>query len=389
MKQKLLAVILAAVAAVSCIACKDQSAAQEETKTASADAEEPEEESESVDDAPEFTVGISSPEQAGEYWSGDLDYLTGSLEEAGFSVVIQQAADEKEQAKQLKDMADQVSAVILIPVDSWALVDALDFYDENDIPVISYNQLVRDTDAVDYYVGFDSRAAGKAVGEFIEAQKNLKGAKEAGESYTMEFLLEDSGDLDSQFFYEGVRSVLEPYFEEGTLQSKSGRTQFTDLCLNASDAQSAKAKTSEILEQSYTEEPLDILCAQTDQILDGAVEAFQEENYSLYTTDKLWPLLTGQDASKSAIQRILTGTQGITVLKEYELLDDSCTDILESIRDDKDVEVNTSGKYDNGSRIVPAQLSDVQEIDRDNYKILADTGVYTEEQLESFSAEAE
>ena len=83
------------------------------------------------------------------------------------------------------------------------------------------------------------------------------------------------------------------------------------------------------------------------------------------------------------------GTQGITVLKEYELLDDSCTDILESIRDDKDVEVNTSGKYDNGSRIVPAQLSDVQEIDRDNYKILADTGVYTEEQLESFAAEAE
>ena len=85
----------------------------------------------------------------------------------------------------------------------------------------------------------------------------------------------------------------------------------------------------------------------------------------------------------------MTGTQGITVLKEYELLDDSCTDILESIRDDKDVEVNTSGKYDNGSRIVPAQLSDVQEIDRDNYKILADTGVYTEEQLESFAAEAE
>ena len=57
--------------------------------------------------------------------------------------------------------------------------------------------------------------------------------------------------------------------------------------------------------------------------------------------------------------------------------------------DDKTGKVNTSGKYDNGSRIVPAQLSDVQEIDRDNYKILADTGVYTEEQLESFAAEAE
>ncbi len=46
------------------------------------------------------------------------------------------------------------------------------------------------------------------------------------------------------------------------------------------------------------------------------------------------------------------------------------------------MKVNTSRKYDNGSRIVPAQLSDVQLIDLDNYKILMDMGIYTEEELE-------
>ena len=67
-------------------------------------------------------------------------------------------------------------------------------------------------------------------------------------------------------------------------------------------------------------------------------------------------------------------------------MDDSCVEILTSIRDGEDVEVNTSGKYDNGSRIVPAQLADVQAIDLDNYKILADKGIYTEEELESFAS---
>lgn len=388
MKQKLMAVILTAVTAMSFAACGNQSTSAKET-AAGTDEQETEAEEESVEETPEFTVGISAPTQVSDYWSGDLSYLTASLEDAGFSVVTHQAVDGEEQAEQLGNMAEQVSAVILIPADPKAVVDALDIYDENDLTVIDYNRMIPDTDAVDYYVGFDSQAAGEAVGHFIETQKNLKGAQDAGESCTIEFMLGSSADLDSQFFYEGVLSVLKPYLEDGTLQSKSGRTQFMDLCLDTNDPQTANAKMAEILEQSYAEEPLDILCAQSDEILNGAAEALNEKNYSLYSTVAPWPLLTGQNTSESAVRRILGGTQGMTILKEYQALDDSCVDILESIRDDEDVEVNTSGKFDNGTRIVPAQLADVQAIDRDNYKILADTGVYTEEELESFGAESE
>ena len=284
------------------------------------------------------------------------------------------------------ELAEEVSALILIPSDPSAAADALQVYEDQDIPVISYNQLVPDTDAVTYYVGFDSEAAGEAVGTFIEAQNNLEGAQEAGESYTIEFLMEDSKELDNQFFYEGVRSVLGPYLDDGTLQSRSGRTSFVDLCLDSADPEKARTKLTEILEQSYGEEPLDIVCAQSDELLDGAAQALQEKNYSLYSTQTPWPLLTGQGASENGIRRILNGTQGITVSREFQLLDDSCVEILTSIRDGEDVEVNTSGKYDNGSRIVPAQLADVQAIDLDNYKILADKGIYTEEELESFAS---
>lgn len=389
MRQKILAVLLAVTAALTCAACGNQKGTAGETKTASADAEEESEEGESEKNTSKFVVGISAPAQPTDSWSGDLTYLSSGLEEAGFSVVTQQAADGAEQAEQLGEMAEEISALILIPLDSEALADALDTYDENEITVINYNQLVPNVDAVDYYVGFDSQAAGEAVGKFIETQKNLGGAQNAGESYTIEFLLGNSKDLGNQFFYEGVMSVLKPYFENGTLQSKSGKSQFTDLCLGSGDAQTAKTRTTEILGQFYAEEPLDILCAQSDQILDGAVEALNEANYSLDSTVNPWPLLTGQGAAESGVRRILTDNQGMTISEEYHLLDDSCRDILESIESGEDVEVNTPGKYDNGSRIVPAQLSEVQAIDGDNYKILADMEIYTEEELEALRNQTE
>ncbi len=384
MRRKILAVVLAAAAALTCIACGTQTSEKKETEKTHADAPAPEEEE--AEETPEFVVGIAAPEQGSDRWSGELAYLTESLEGEGFTVVTRQASDGSGQAEQLGELAEEVSALILIPSDPSAAADALQVYEDQDIPVISYNQLVPDTDAVTYYVGFDSEAAGEAVGTFIEAQNNLEGAQEAGESYTIEFLMEDSKELDNQFFYEGVRSVLGPYLDDGTLQSRSGRTSFVDLCLDSADPEKARTKLTEILEQSYGEEPLDIVCAQSDELLDGAAQALQEKNYSLYSTQTPWPLLTGQGASENGIRRILNGTQGITVSREFQLLDDSCVEILTSIRDGEDVEVNTSGKYDNGSRIVPAQLADVQAIDLDNYKILADKGIYTEEELESFAS---
>ncbi len=390
MRQKILAVLLAVTAALTCAACGNQKGTAGETKTASADAEEESEEGESEKNTSKFVVGISAPAQPTDSWSGDLTYLSSGLEEAGFSVVTQQAADGAEQAEQLGEMAEEIFALILIPLDSEALADALDTYDENEITVINYNQLVPNVDAVDYYVGFDSRAAGEAVGKFIETQKNLGGAQNAGESYTIEFLLGNSKDLGNQFFYEGVMSVLKPYFENGTLQSKSGKSQFTDLCLGSGDAQTAKTRTTEILGNNSMQRSLWTFCAPSlTRFWTVLWRHSTKADGFLDSTVNPWPLLTGQGAAESGVRRILTGNQGMTISEEYHLLDDSCRDILESIESGEDVEVNTPGKYDNGSRIVPAQLSEVQAIDGDNYKILADMEIYTEEELEALRNQTE
>ncbi|MFR3031827.1 MAG: substrate-binding domain-containing protein [Blautia sp.] len=386
MRRKALAIMLVVFTGILCTACAGTDKTEEEEKTAEADTEEISQEKE-PEEIREMVIGVSAPDHATDTWAGDMESLRVKLEEVGWKTQVELSKDGKAQADQIAEMADKVSALIVIPPEPEAVSNALDAYEQSDIPVISYGSLVPDTDGVDFYVGFDSESAGEETGAYIEKTKGLKDAKDAGEVYTVEFLLDDAQNLDTQFFYEGVMSVLKPYFDQGTLKSNSGRERFTDVCLNTDDSLAYRDKTEEILSQFYGEEPVDIICTQKDLITDAVVEILAQKEYALDSQRWPWPVLTGQDATQKAVRRILSGRQGITISREYELLDESCVDILKKVLEGEDVKVNTRGKYDNGSKIVPAQLSDVQLIDLDNYKILADMGIYTEEELEKLKSE--
>lgn len=56
---------------------------------------------------------------------------------------------------------------MIAPVDAYGLNDVLEQAYEKSIPVISYDQLIMDTDKINYYVTFDTRKAGKMVGDSI------------------------------------------------------------------------------------------------------------------------------------------------------------------------------------------------------------------------------
>lgn len=56
---------------------------------------------------------------------------------------------------------EKTSALVIAPVDAYGLNDVLEQAYEKSIPVISYDQLIMDTDKINYYVTFDTRKAGK------------------------------------------------------------------------------------------------------------------------------------------------------------------------------------------------------------------------------------
>lgn len=77
----------------------------------------------------------------------------------------------------------------LQPADAYGLNDVLEQAYEKSIPVFSYDELIMDTDKVNYFVTFDTRKAGKMVGDSIIKKMDLEKASEEKRTLSIEFLM--------------------------------------------------------------------------------------------------------------------------------------------------------------------------------------------------------
>ncbi len=76
--------------------------------------------------------------------------------------------DADEQASQVSDMTEEgISAMVIAPVDPYGLSEELKAAKEAEIPVIAYDDLIMNTDALKYYVTFGGRQIGQLIGQEI------------------------------------------------------------------------------------------------------------------------------------------------------------------------------------------------------------------------------
>jgi len=115
------------------------------------------------DAAPEdMTVGVAMPTQTYERWVNDGASVEEGLEELGYTADLQFANDDiPTQQQQIDQMITQeVDALIIASIDGSALTSQLDAAAAADIPVISYDRLLTNSENVDFYVTFDNFAVG-------------------------------------------------------------------------------------------------------------------------------------------------------------------------------------------------------------------------------------
>ena len=84
----------------------------------------------------------------------DSEEMTSQIEDGGYEADVKNAGgDPALQISQIQEFIDEkVSALIIDPVDSYGLTDILKTAKEQEIPVISYDSLIRDTADINYYV---------------------------------------------------------------------------------------------------------------------------------------------------------------------------------------------------------------------------------------------
>lgn len=324
-------------------------------------------------------VGVAMPTQSSERWIKDGDNMKKKLEDLGYEVDLQYAEDDVQaQVSQIENMiAKGANCLVVASIDSAALVNTLKQAKENNIPVVAYDRLLMDTDAVSYYASFDNKGVGTKIAEYIVEKADLENATEP---QTIEFFMGSPDDNNAVLLHEGIMEILQPYLDEGKLVCKSGRTSFDDTCILRWSQETAQQNCENYLSGFYADEDLDIACSAFDGFAYGIKAALEGAGY----TDANWPLITGQDAEVMAVKNITAGTQTMSIFKDTGLLADKCVTMVQAVLEGTEPEINDEETYDNGVLVVPSYLCEPVAVDKDNYQeIIVDSGYYTEDEIKN------
>lgn len=325
-------------------------------------------------------VAVAMPTQSSERWINDGANMKEQLEALGYEVDLQYAEDDVQaQVSQIENMiAGGANCLVIASVDSSALVNVEAQAKEAGIPIIAYDRLLMDTDAVSYYATFDNKGVGTAIGQYIEKEKDLPAAQAAGESYTIEFFMGSPDDNNAVMLHNGLMEVLQPYLDDGTLVCESGRTSFEDTCILRWSQETAQQNCENYLTGFYADKDLDICASAFDGFAYGCKAALEGAGY----TAENWPMITGQDAELMAVKNIISGTQTMSIYKDTRLLAEKCVKMVQAVLEGAEPEINDTDQYNNGKITVPSYLCTPVAVDQSNYEeIIVDGGYYTAEQL--------
>jgi len=315
-------------------------------------------------------------------WVQDGDNMKAQFEEAGFNVDLQYGGenDVPTQISQIENMiAQNVDVLVICAIDGFALTEVLAQAKEANIPVIAYDRLIMNTDAVTYYATFDNFEVGVLQGSFLETALNLPAG---GGPYNIEFFTGDPGDNNIHFFFGGAMSVLQQYLDNGTLICMSGETDIMQVATVDWNPANAQARMENLIATyGYAPSggtPLHAVMCSNDSTAQGVTTALQGAGFTADT----FPLITGQDCDIVSVRNMIAGYQAMSVFKDTRTLAANVVAMVKAIVAGTDVPINDRNTYDNGTGYIPTNLSIPVFADINNYRaLLIDSGYYTEDQL--------
>jgi hypothetical protein len=385
--KKLCAFVAAGMLALSLVACTDGNepakTATEQTQAESTKAEGSSETTESKGGK----IGISMPTKSLERWNRDGSYLEKEFEKAGYEVSLTYSDNKIDQ--QVKDIegliADKVDLLVVAAIDGESLAQVLAEAKSQNIPVIAYDRLIMNTDAISYYVSFDNYTVGKLQGEFVAEKLDLANAGD--KKFNIEFTGGDPADNNAKFFFNGAMDVIKPYIEKGTVVVPSGQTTFEQVGTAQWDTSKALSRFQNILGSYYSDgTQLDAAVCSNDSTALGVTQAIQSDYAG---SNEI--IITGQDGDEANLANIIDGKQTMTVYKAVANEAVATLNLGEAILNNEKPDASLIEKsgwsfdctydttsYDNGAAVIPSYLLVPVTVTKDNIqKELVDTGYYT------------
>lgn len=297
-------------------------------------------------------VGISLPTQREERWVRDKEQMIAEAEKLGVELVVKVAdADTQEQIQQVEAiLTEGVDVLILAPNDASASASLVDMAKEEGVPVIAYDRLITGTANLDYYISFDNTEVGRVQGKFITEMVP------EGKYIIMSGAPTDN---NAKLFKEGAMEYLQPLIDSGKI------TVVAEQAVDNWEPENALKIVEAALLSSNNE--VDAILSPNDGCAGGAIQALAAQGL-----DGVVPI-TGQDAELAAAQRIVAGTQTMTVFKDTRDLASKSIQMALALA--KGEAIETNGEVDG----VKSVLMAVKIVTKDNIKeVLVDSGYLKE-----------
>ncbi len=231
----------------------------------------------------------------------------------------QDAARQQQQAESA--LAAGADVLVLDPVDARAAITIVAAANAQNVPVIAYDRMVAGGD-IAFYISFDNERVGE-----LQATSLLAALAERGQSAAGILMVNGSPtDSNAELFRAGARRII----DDGAVQVLAE--------YDTPDWSPDKAQSWVAGQISQYGDRIAGVYAANDGTASGAIAALRAAAVSPM------PIVTGQDAELSALQRIVTGDQYMTVYKalrpQATLAADAAVDLLHGRPVDAELEID-------------------------------------------------
>jgi putative multiple sugar transport system substrate-binding protein len=327
------------------------------------------------------TIGIVLPAKNSR-WLQDAARFTSLLNGSGYTyqILFSQEDPDVERTNVETLISKGMRVLILCPVESDGASAAVAEARAAGAKVISYDRLILNTAAVDYYITFDGKAVGRAQGQYLIDHAG-------GSGRPLYLYAGHPGDNNSFVFFEGSWEILQPKIANGTFSIKNSSAA---VALQGHPTLT-HAEEASILDQITTEWDASVAQALAKANLSAVTPADKGHVSILAPNDDTGRaigdvfaadpqitsyVITGQDAVKASVQYIIDGKQSMTVFKDTRTLAaDAVTAAVTYLHGGTPAADTTTN---NGVINVPSHFSAVVSVDKYNLKpVLIDSGYYS------------
>ena len=290
-------------------------------------------------------IGLSLDTLKEERWQRDRDTFIAAAQKLGATVIVQSAnSDDTRQIRDVESLLSRkVDVLVIVPHDGAAMARAVKSAREAKVPVIAYDRLILNCH-LDYYLSFDNVKVGEAQAAYVAERLPKDRPARVVRIYGA------PTDHNAKLFKQGQDKILAPLIQAGRVQ-----VVHEDYALDWKPENAKKIMNAAVTKAGKA---IDVVIASNDGTAGGAIQALQEDGLA----GKV--LVTGQDADLAACQRILRGTQAMTIYKPLKNLAELAARV--AVGGARGEPPATTATTDNGFRAVPTIMERIISVDRSN-----------------------